>query len=648
MQRRRERLPEALGDLVNWPGVDISILPITTRETFRTRQDALRRYLKGEPLISIEQTAGVARQQIYRLLKRCATRHADGRIYGWRALLPHLRTVSYTRTRAVKAGGPGKFGGAAGAMNQLLERYPELEARLQRALTQHELHISASDRLIGLRRAHRQFVAHCRELGLTHRHYPLNQDQQGLRALGQAIRRLASTTFAEAAHAAGATRIGPLRPSDGCPDPVPVQRAFEAVEFDGHKLDLRLRVRVKDPRGLDHDIEIGRCWLLVVLDVATRVVLGWRLALAAEYNRYDVMQAFIHALQPKRKRKEFVIPGLRYAAGAGFADEIVPAATYAVWDVLRFDNARAHLAEDSVLMLTETLGCIADAGPVAEPNERAYIERLFGTIATNLSQRLPGSAGHSASDVRRALSDPRGKTELLVSADELDELLDVCIANYNASPHTGLGDRTPLQALAHSMAGERGLLRVLPELYQRNPHLLQPPYTCTIRGNPRRGVRPYISFYNARYSSAVLGEGTRLIGTTLQIHFDHDDVRVVFAYLPSGEELGPLAAARPWNVTRHSLRLRQLIARLHRTKQLQYQEFDDPVQAFTDYQRKRGQKKRRTAHPTLAEAQQALQEAASAPAQASEPALSTGKPASPQPLTHLGKGPILRERKRSG
>ena len=643
MQRRRERLPEALGDLANWPGVDISDLPAVTRDTFRARQDALRRYLKGEPLVRIEQTTGVARQQIYRLLKRCATRHTDGRIYGWRALLPHLRTVSYTRTRAVAAGRSGKFGGAAGAMNQLLERYPELEARLQRALTQHELHISASDRLIGLRNVHRQFVAHCRELGLTQRHYPLNQDQLGLRALGQAIRRLATCSFTDAAHAAGATRVGPLRPPDGWPDPAPIQRAFEAVEFDGHKLDIRLRVRLKDPRGLDHDIEIGRCWLLVVLDVATRVVLGWRLALAAQYDRYDVMQAFIHALQPKRKRKEFVIPGLRYATGAGFADEIVPAATYAVWDVLRFDNARAHLAEDSVLMLTETLGCIADAGPVAEPNERAYIERLFGTVASSLSQRLPGSTGKSAADVRRVLSDPRGKTELLVSADELDELLDVCIANYHASPHAGLGDRTPLEALAQSIVQERGALRMLPELYQRNLHLLQPPYTCTIRGNPRRGVRPYISFYNARYSSAVLGEGTRLIGTTLQIHFDPDDVRVVFAYLPSGEELGPLTAARPWNMTRHSLRLRQLISRLHRTQQLQYREFDDPVQAFTDYQRKRGNKKRRTANPTLAEAQQALNQTANAASQQeSEPASSPAKPARPEPLAHLGKGPILR------
>lgn len=514
---------------------------------------------------------------------------------------------------------------------------------MQRALAHHELHISASDRLIGLRRVHRQFVAHCRELGLNHRHYPLNQDQQGLRALGHAIRRLATSSFTDAAHAAGATRVGPPRPPNGWPDPAPIQRAFEAVEFDGHKLDIRLRVRLKDPRGLDHDIEIGRCWLLVVLDVATRVVLGWRLALAAEYDLYDVMQAFVHALQPKRKRKEFAIPGLRYATGAGFADEIVPAATYAVWDVLRFDNARAHLAEDSVLMLTETLGCIADAGPVAEPNERAYIERLFGTVASSLSQRLPGSTGKSAADVRRVLSDPRGKTELLVSADELDELLDVCIANYNASPHTGLGDRTPLEALAQSMVHERGALRILPELYQRNLHLLQPPYTCTIRGNPRRGVRPYISFYNARYSSAVLGEGTRLIGTTLQIHFDPDDVRVVYAYLPSGEELGPLTAARPWNITRHSLRLRQLIARLHRTKQLQYREFDDPVQAFTDYQRKRGNKKRRTANPTLAEAQQALNETANAASQQeSEPASSPAKPARPEPLAHLGKGPILR------
>lgn len=643
MRRSNSLIPEDLKDMTLWPGVDPDALEKDARALYRKREQAVRRYVQGTPVSEVEQATGVARTQLYRLIERCVSRHSDGRIYGWRALLPHLRTKTYTRIDKVGPGAPGKFGGASGAMTQLLERYPLLEQFLQREIALHHLTISPSGRLLHLRAAHRQFIARCRELGLTNRHYPLNQEQKGLRALGYAIRRMMSTSFADSAKASGAELIHPNRPPADWPEPVPITRAFEAVEFDGHKLDVRLRLRVKDPLGFERDLAIGRAWLLVVLDVFSRAVLGWRFAVVPEYNRYDVIQTIIHALTPKRKRKQFLIPALRYHAGAGFVDEAVPAATYAVWDWLRFDNARANLAEDTLVTLTETLGCVADAGPVGEPNERAYIERFFGTIGSHLSHRLPGTTGTGAADVRRALSDPHGKTELLLTPDELEELIEVTIANYNGTPHSGLGMRTPLEVAAHSLAREHAPPSILPSIYQRNPHLLQPAHIGTIRGDPRRGVRPYVSFYNARYSSPVLGEATRLIGTPIRLHMDPNDLRVVYAYLPNGEELGPLAAARPWNGTAHSLRLRQDILRAHRRKQLEYGELDDPVLAFAQAQRKQGSKRRKAKH-TLAEAEQSLRHApaASTNAAATQSAPGKSRPARPTSLTHLGKGPILR------
>ena len=65
-----------------------------------------------------------------------------------------------------------------------------------------------------------------------------------------------------------------------------------------------------------------------------------------------------------------------------------------------------------------------------------------------LSHRLPGSTGASADDVRRRLTDPGGDTELLVTFAELEELIDVTIANYNGTPHSALGGRSPLVLLA--------------------------------------------------------------------------------------------------------------------------------------------------------------------------------------------------------
>ena len=643
MARQRELLvPEPLRDLGQWPTVDPEALSPTVKQVYRAREQAISRFVQGEPLQRVVDGTGVARGQIHRLLRRCLTCHPDGRIYGWRALLPEVRIKSYVRVQPVKSGVPGKFGGAAGAMTQLLERFPDLAKFIQRELAQHRLIIQPEGRLLGLRSTHRQFIAHCRDVGLTHRHYPLNQEQKGIRALSQAIRRIATETFGQAAKASGAEQIHPNRPPNNWPEPAPITRAFEAVEFDAHKLDVRLRLRSQDPQGMECDLEIGRAWLLVVLDVASRAVLGWRFAVVAEYNRHDVIQCFTQALRPKRKRKQFAIPGMRYETGAGFVDEVAAGATYAVWDWLRFDNARANLAEETLLTLTDTLGCIADAGPIGDPNERAYIERFFGTIGSHLSHRLPGTTGYNPQDVRRTLSDPHGKTELLLTPAELEELVEVTIGNYNGAPHSGLGSRTPLEAATLSIARERGALRTLPMIYQRQPHLLQPAHIATIRGNLRRGLRPYVSFYGVRYSSPVLGEATRLIGKALRLHMDPDDVRVIWSYLPSGEELGPLAAARPWNGTRHSLRLRQDILQMRRRKQLEYGELDDPVLAFANAQRKQ-MNKRRKAKPRLAEAQTALQQrASSTPAPDPLPVNSIKRPARPKSLAHLGKGPILK------
>ena len=71
---------------------------------------------------------------------------------------------------------------------------------------------------------------------------------------------------------------------------------------------------------------------------------------------------------------------------------------------------------------------MADAGPKYSPDERPYIERFFGTIASRLSSRLPGYTGSHPRDLRRALADPKGDLRLYVSLDELGELVEYAIS----------------------------------------------------------------------------------------------------------------------------------------------------------------------------------------------------------------------------
>ncbi|WP_175972077.1 hypothetical protein [Burkholderia sp. BCC0322] len=88
--------------------------------------------------------------------------------------------------------------------------------------------------------------------------------------------------------------------------------------------------------------------------------------------------------------------------------------------------------------------------------------------------------------------------EQLITLPELEELMDVTIANYHVTPHDGLNGRTPLEALQMAIAHQQTAVRTLPRLLRTRLHQLQPVHLCTVRGNVARGVAPYISFYGAR------------------------------------------------------------------------------------------------------------------------------------------------------
>jgi putative transposase len=81
-----------------------------------------------------------------------------------------------------------------------------------------------------------------------------------------------------------------------------------------------------------------------------------------------------------------------------------------------------------------------------------------------------------------------------------------------------------------------------------------------------------------------------LIGQTIRIYYDADDIRVLRAYLADGTELGELKAGGLWAMTPHSLDMRKRIFKVKRLRQLRFGDSDDPVQAYLNY--KRGQSKR--------------------------------------------------------
>ncbi|WP_112188854.1 DDE-type integrase/transposase/recombinase [Ralstonia sp. GX3-BWBA] len=564
MNRRKPEFQSI--DMSAWPTVAYTEFDEVARRAFERHRQALERYAAGEPIKAIEQSTGVNRRQLYRWLARAMLQHPDGRPVGFRALVRYLRIAEYVRIRDVQVRCERGSCGTAGALTQLLERYPALSGWLllqvrQRKVLLEQIHTDGGlrTRLRGLQTLHDEFLRQCRSVGLTAADYPFNTAGHAIRSLSRRLKAELLRSFGTAARAAGASHLKGLpHPREGTSPAA--TRPYQVVEFDGHRLDIRLKVVVRDPLGFEHEFEMERVWLLVIIDVCTRAVLGYHIALAREYSRYDVVKTIENALEPHRPRS-FTIPGLAYGLQDSFPSQRLPELAYATWETMKLDNAKANLANETLTALCEFIGCIADAGPKYSPDERPYIERFFGTIASRLSSRLPGYTGAHPRDVRRALSDPKGDLRLYVSISELEELVEYAIAGYNGTPHSGLNNATPLEAIEHFVRGRGTLVTWLAEQHRRTLCLMQSARRCRVRAYLDQGVRPHINLHGVRYTNGVLATSTHLIGHQLLIYMNADDLRSVRAFLADGTELGILDAQGAWRVVPHNLKLRQEIRR---------------------------------------------------------------------------------------
>lgn len=383
-------------------------------------------------------------------------------------------------------------------------------------------------------------------------------------------------------------------------------------------MDLRLDVRLVDPMGMEQVLELHRIWIIVALDVFSRAVIGYHVALSREYNKDDVAAALQSALVPAPPRT-YSIPDLQIKSGGGFPSNVIPETSYACWDWFRMDGAKSQLAGDTLTRLNRIVGCWTDNGRGGDPNARPHIERFFHLIARHFAHRLPGTVGSAPESIERALSEPSGEIRLRVELAELEDMVHVLIANYNGTAHAGVSGKTPLEAMAFSVKAQGDFLRTVPTPLRSNLCVMQEARLVSIKGSPADGLRPYINFAHVRYTSHALSGNAALIGKKLRIYYDVRDIRAVKAFFEDGTELGILTAARPWSFTPHSLRVRQEIHRLIAERKLRLNPEECPTRAWAKYKWTLAKTNTRAAND-LAKARDALQGAATlTPASAHEP-----------------------------
>ncbi|MBK7424630.1 MAG: hypothetical protein IPJ48_16930 [Propionivibrio sp.] len=214
-------------------------------------------------------------------------------------------------------------------------------------------------------------------------------------------------------------------------------------------------------------------------------------------------------------------------------------------------------------------------------DDRPFIESFFGQLAAGGFHKLSTTTGSNPKDKKGYDPDVAAK-ETNFQLEYAQELLDTLIANYNATPHSGLGSRTPLEQLDFLTLRRSAPLRIADA--GNVERMVGVRKLCTLLGGVATGRRPHFNFSNARYSAEWLCLRTDLIGKTFWLHLENeDDARFASVSTKNGVYLGTIRAAPPWHRTPHTLFIRQAIRTLDKRRLLHISNDCDPIEELIRY-----------------------------------------------------------------
>ena len=547
--RDKGRSPDPEG----WDPVFLPTDDSARSKLFRRRVKAMRSMLcDGDSVRSAAKRFEFRQRELFRLRQRCLTPREDGRPFGYQALFPGARIQPYTRRTANAKGGGGQ-------LSQLFAQYPAVQKAAIDAFLGRKRKGRARERIMRHVGVWRVFLEACKEAGLKDTDYPFTTRDQGRESLRRYCKRLHQHgLFRRYVHARSGEAAAKVADA-GCGE----QRAIRALvpyqwaQLDGHRIDTIATVEVLDWLGLGIDLPLERCWLLVVMDIASRAILGYSISLLRNYSSEDVQDAIAHALSPW-ERKAMMRTRVPYLQGAGFPSGAIPGCAWRAFDRISFDNAFSQQSFATQQQIINTTFGTTNTNPPETPLSNAAVERVFGSIENWCFQRLPSTVGSGPKDARKHKPD-KAAERFQIRFSDLEELIDVTLANYNAQPHKSLDGRSPLQFIRQSMSRRSTLVRhILP------PHQLRLPihdraFERVVRGSVKKGIRPYVEFLGVRYRSQSLSVSTERIGEKVKIVVNTKDIRNVRAFDLNGVFVGELCAPDIWMGRPHSIRTRRAI-----------------------------------------------------------------------------------------
>lgn len=486
-------------------------------------------------------THGLCRKRLKRMINAAPCMNADGMPNGFRVCVP-WGTYALKNQSRLDVSPPRKA--RPGAMQQLLLAIPVIKEWVEcfgPALPPGRPP-KAFDRL------HQRICAEMRSRDLAD-HYPLNTADRGRRALLDYMRRTRS-----AAISPEALQFEPSAP-DSLEDAFR-GRLFDRTEFDAHRIDIEAVLNVDTPNGGIAQKSITTLWLLVEIETRSRAILSWCLRVGRGYNNLDVAMCMASAIRPWSPRV-LTIPGLAYAPGAGMpaGEDGLPMRRSRA---IALDNALAHSALDLEASFCHSRGGVLIFGRAHEPRSRPIVEQLFSRLERGALRHIPGGF-----EPAKRLGDSKVRISSFDSSEHIfqlsafEELLDVIVANYNATPHSALGTQSPLQFLQTQPPSAFEFAPLSGE--QDADDLCTVVVALIVHGNKSQGVLPHVNYKYVKYRSTSLDGRWDLIGKTVKARVNRNDLRVMTLLRGATAPLCAVRAASPWDRTPHDETTRTLI-----------------------------------------------------------------------------------------
>lgn len=554
-------------DREDWIDIPEEIIAEKYRDIYKKRKMAIDMYIDGCKMADIEERTFVKHSNLPRLLERCLCKNEKNIQIGYAGLIPRKRLDSKFQDKH-----------SGQLFRQLLISYPDLVPFLKG--NYFGIAPYTTERVMNIRTLHEKFLRKCKDLEISDDEYPFNTESQGYYSLYRYIKKIASENIELASNRESkeskqklmSTGIGkkymqnPIAP-------------FNAVQVDGHVIDIIYTTQVRMPDGTIQPMTAHRCWLFAVIDVATRCIIGYSTSQEMNYNQFDVLRAFQNAILP-HQMIDFKIPGFSYPPNGGFPSTAIPEVQYALFDMVMLDNAKANLSKNVRNKALNIINCTLNYGSVATPETRGIIERFFGTLETKGFHRLPMTTDSHINGIKRR--NPEYKAvKYDVTYDDILEVLEQLIVQYNNSPHESLYNNTPLQEMERkikeygmvpTIASERKIKEVKKLMYHT--------VTRRVCGGSKNGKRPYISFMNAQYRNDLLASSNIYLGKEITLLINPDDVSTVEAFTADGTALGTLRANGERGQKSHSLKSRQAINQYAKQNRLDNQTISTPITAY--------------------------------------------------------------------